>query len=86
MTKEEVILLEDVLQKFDSKIYYDMKNYNQFTIDFIENHIQDFDDAECNDKDYIDGLIYEIDNVLNIIKDGKDKDLFTELKQEIEKL
>ena len=27
--------LEDVLQKFDSKINYDMKNYSQFTIDFL---------------------------------------------------
>lgn len=33
--------LEEILEHFEGKIFCDMKNYSQFTIDFIQNTLID---------------------------------------------
>lgn len=78
--------LEKLLQEFEGIVYNDMQDYSQFTIDFIDDSIvdvpEDKEDLEC----YIDALAYRVDNVLNIIKESLDKDLFEELLKRLVEL
>ena len=76
--------LENLLQKFEKRIFYQMKDYSQFTIDFIENNINDLEYSESNESTLIGSLIYQINNILDIIVDGKDKDLFIDLKNNLD--
>lgn len=76
--------LENLLQKYDAIVYRQMKDYSQFTIDFIENNLQDLEYSESNESTLIESLIYQINNILDIIVDGKDKDLFIDLKNNLD--
>lgn len=60
------------LQDIDSRLYYDMGKYHQFTIDTVDdiidelnNHIQEPSQV-LTDEDVIGSLIYKIENIMGI--------------------
>jgi len=82
--------VHEVLKLSDHQVYHNMGDYTQFTIDFFEqaeDAIQDkVDNEEGFSDDYIGSIIYRIDCILYIAKEGKDKELFTEVKNKLEEL
>lgn len=66
--------------------------YEQFTIDFFQNtemglNVEiDEDITETHGEDLIGNTQYEVSCILDIIKDGKDKDLFLQLENKIKDL
>ena len=89
--------LLEILRNFEKKV--SETNYEQFTIDFVQNnetHINDIisigelegfgEYAERTESDLIGSLVYDVSCILDIIKDGKDKELFIELEKAIENL
>ncbi len=86
--------LLEILRKYESIIH--ASEYSQFTIDFIQDNESDIDDVEEQERfgkyaarienDLIGAFQYQVSNILDIIKDGKDKDLFIELEKETKDL
>ena len=87
----------EVLRKFEGKVHE--SSFEQFTIDFVQNnesHINDVisvgelewfgEYAERTESDLIGSLIYDVSCILDIIKEGKDKELFVEFQKQIENL
>lgn len=86
-----------VLRDFETKIH--VSSFKQFTIDFIQNNESHLNDvvmvgnvdgfgeyADATESDILGTIKYEVDCILDIIKDGKDKELFIELQKQIENL
>lgn len=86
--------LEELLEVFkDFEAVIHQQEFSQFTIDFIQNeemHVNESVDCynltDLQIDDLIASYIYEIDNILDIIKNGKDCTLFYDLKANIEKI
>jgi len=89
MKKLETLL--EIFRDFETIIH--QEEYSQFTIDFIQNeemHISEqLEDnylSELQVNDLISSYVYQIDNILAIIKNGKDCTLFFDLKSCLEKI
>ena len=88
---ENLQLILKVLRKYEGLIHE--SEYSQFTIDFIQNNEMDVD-AIIDDGDqtvsYIEDVIkafqYDVSCILEIVKEGKDKELFESLEKDIESL
>lgn len=78
--------IEDLLLNYESLIYSNMEKYSQFTIDFIQNAILDLPEEEEELPNCVGSYSYQVENVLEIITDGLDKYLFTDLLKEIHEL
>lgn len=76
--------LEEILEHFEGKIFFDMKNYSQFTIDFIQNTLIDLEYSLVDEETNFSSTYYDVENILQIIKDGVDKELFIDLKLALE--
>ena len=76
--------LEEILEHFEGKIFCDMKNYSQFTIDFIQNTLIDLEYSLVDEETNFSYTYYDVENILQIIKDGVDKELFIDLKLALE--
>jgi len=79
-----------IIKAADHKAFYGMGLYTQFTIDFLqdaEDAIQDqIDNEEELSQSHIDSIIYQIDCILDIAKEGEDKKLFEDVKSKLEEL
>lgn len=82
--------LQELLEIFrDFEIIIHQEEFSQFTIDFIQdteskiNYEMDEDLSDSAIEDLIGSIQYQTVNVLDIIKDGKDKDLFSDLEKNI---
>ena len=76
--------LEEILEQFESRVFCDMKNYSQFTIDFIQNTLIDLEYSMVDEETNFSSVYYYVDNILQIIKEGIDKELFFDLKLALE--
>ena len=86
-------MLQQALEIF---MYYEYKihsgSYEQFTIDFIQDNevdLNDYIEEEKNErriKDIIGSLHYQTSCILEIIKEGKDKELFAELEKKLDSI
>lgn len=76
--------LEEILEHFEGKIFCDMKNYSQFTIDFIQNMLIDLEYSMVDEETNSSSTYYDVENILQIIKEGVDKELFIDLKLALE--
>ena len=76
--------IKEVLETFEEKLYRYTREYSQFTIDYIQNNIVDLDYTLLSGEDFLSEMIYDVGNILKVIKDGADKDLFIELKLALE--
>ena len=76
--------LEEILEQFESRVFCDMKNYSQFTIDFIQNTLIDLEYSLVDEETNFSSTYYDVENILQIIKDGVDKELFIDLKLALE--
>lgn len=80
----------------DKRIYEGMQNYSQFTIDFFENLRSDLEQSiETEEEDVVNGspvrdffgsMSYSADTIIEICKDGKDKEMFQEFNSFLEGL
>lgn len=80
----------------DHTIYSNMQDFSQFTIDFFENLRSDLEesaDTEEEDtingspaRDFVGSMSYNAENIIEICKDGKDKELFEEFNEFMEGL
>ena len=68
--------LEEILEQFESRVFCDMKNYFQFTIDFIQDTLIDLEYSMVDEETNFSSVYYYVDNILQIIKEGIDKELF----------
>lgn len=71
--------LEKLLQEFESIVYNDMQDYSQFTIDFIDDVIIDIPEEDDELEEYTIALSYRVENILDIIRKGFDRELFEDL-------
>lgn len=82
--------VNEIFKTYNQMVYYRMSDYTQFTLDFLEeaeSEIQDkIDDEEEFSNERLGSMIYKIDCIIDIAKDGKDKELFIELKNKLEEL
>ena len=63
---------------FEYEVHLSMGKYSQFTIDWVEETTDDLMDQDgSNDK--IEALKYNVENILEIAKEGNDKELFKEI-------
>ena len=76
--------LEEILEHFEGKIFCNMKNYSQFTIDFIQNTLIDLEYSMVDEETNFSSVYYDVDNILQIIKEGIDKEFFIDLKLALE--
>ena len=74
--------LEEILEHFEGKLSCD---YSQFTIDFIQNTLIDLEYSIVDEETNFSSTYYDVENILQIIKDGVDKELFIDLKLALEK-
>ena len=63
-----------------------MEKHSQFTIDFIQNAVLDLPEEEEESPNCIGSYSYQVENILEIIVEGLDKELFTDLLREINEL
>lgn len=80
----------EIFRYYEDKIH--SFNYEQFTIDFIQNNEVDLNfhiDEELEEqriKDIVGSLHYQTSCILEIIKEGKDKELFEELEKKLDSI
>lgn len=79
-----------IIKAANHQVYYNMGDYTQFTIDFFEDAEDAIQDQIDNEEEFsnesLGSIIYRIDCILDIAKEGKDKELFTEVKNKLEEL
>lgn len=78
--------IEELLQHYEGVVYQNMGKYSQFTIDFIDDAIIDLPEEEGELQNCVDSYKYKITNIIEVLKDGIDKDLFIEMLYKIELL
>lgn len=86
--------LKEIVGKYSHKTFYQMGDFSQFTIDTIEYFEEQVDRDELHEEpeklgsvqDLIGSISYDTGNILEIIKEGKDKELFKELSEDIAQL
>lgn len=84
------------LAELDNKVYSGMATYSQFTIDFVENFRSDLDESVENEQEgyineseegtFLQAMAYNVSTILEICKDGADKELFEELYKFLDEL
>lgn len=91
------IKLEKIISRIDDHIYRNMSSHSQFTIDFFESVHDDVNDKLSNGesenlmdgmdiKHFIAGLSYTVENIIEVCKEGEDKERFKEFNKELEEL
>lgn len=83
---------KEIIRKYSHKTFYQMKDYSQFTIDTIElfeeqinsDDLHEDFEKSGNIQDLIGSIVYDTSNILEIIKEGNDKNLFKDLLVDIE--
>lgn len=80
----------------DQKIYDNMQEFSQFTIDFFESLRSDLEDSVDTEeentingspaRDFIGSMSYNAENIIEICKDGADKELFDKFNEFMEGL
>lgn len=78
--------IEEILQHYEGVIYKKMDKYCQFTIDYIDDAIIDLPEESEEVKDCLSGYSYRIENLIEVLKDGIDKNLFINILKDINKL
>ena len=86
--------LKEIVEKYSHKTFYQMGDFSQFTIDTIEYFEEQFNREELHEEpeklgsvqDLIGSISYDTGNILEIIQEGKDKELFKELSEDIAQL
>jgi hypothetical protein len=63
--------LTDIVEMVSNKTFYEMEKYSQLVIDLVE----DIENSDLDNKEVIGSLIYNIDNVLDIINPNKIDDI-----------
>lgn len=63
--------LIDIVKIVSNKTFYEMEKYSQLVIDLVE----DIEDSDLDSKEVIGSLIYDIDNVLDIINPNNIDDI-----------
>ena len=63
--------LTDIVEMVSNKTFYEMEKYSQLVIDLVE----DIENSDLDNKEVIGSLIYDIDNVLDIINPNKIDDI-----------
>lgn len=88
-----IIQLQKLLNVYESKVFYKGKNYSQFTIDFIQDFNSDANNDDLHEReglgsvrDLIGSKSYQLCCVIEIIKEGPDKELLSELQKDLELL
>lgn len=77
--------MQELINKYDKQIYYDMDKYSQFLIDFMEELEDNYSDLEVGaEETFKEAVIYKIETILEIIKDSEDKTLLINLHKELE--
>lgn len=76
--------LKEILGHFEGKLFCDTRDYSQFTIDFIQNTLVELEHSLVDEETNFNSVCYDVDNILQIIKDGVDKELFMDLKLALE--
>ena len=78
----------EIVRKYEDLIH--KKEYEQFTIDFFQNtemrlnaEIEDTDLTESYSEDIIKNIQYDTSCILQIIKECKDKELFSQFEKDI---
>lgn len=86
MKNLEAIL--EIVRKYEDLIH--KVEFEQFTIDFFQNtemklnnEIEDEDITESYSEDIIKSIQYDTSCILQIIKEGKDKEIFLEFETDI---
>lgn len=86
--------LKEIIEKSTHKTFYQMGNYSQFTIDKFECFEEEANRDELHETpeklgsvhDLIGSMKYETGHIIEIIKEGKDKDLFCEFLEDLKQL
>ena len=78
----------EIVRKYEDSIH--KVEFEQFTIDFFQNtemrlnaEIEDTDLTESYSEDIIKNIQYDTSCILQIIKEGKDKELFSQFEKDI---
>ena len=85
---EEIIA---IIKQYESRTFYKMVDYSQFTIDAIEevDLMLNDDEAEFHENEIselIGGIAYQIGTIIDVLKEGADKELFQDLLHDIRNL
>lgn len=87
--------LKEIIEKNCNKTYYKMGDYSQFTIDTFEQLDELMNDEERkfheneglgSVSDLIGSIIYQADTIVEVLKEGKDKEVFEELVKDLREL
>lgn len=73
--------MREILEFFEDKVQYG--DYSQFTTDFIQDRFNDLLEMDIPEEDMKKSLSYEVDNILEVLKEGKDKEFFKNLKKNL---
>lgn len=84
--------IKEIIGKYSHKTFYHMGDFSQFTIDTIELFEEQVNRDELHEtpeklgsvQDLIGSIVYDTSNILEIIKEGNDKNLFKDLLVDIE--
>ena len=89
---EEIIA---IIKQYESRTFYKMVNYSQFTIDAIEeiDLMLNDDETEFHENEgsgsvseLIGGIAYQVGTIIDVLKEGADKELFQDLLHDIRNL
>lgn len=75
----------EILRKYEAIIH--KSEYAQIVIDLIQDAVMIFEDVSeegISEQDIEGSLRYRISILIDVMKDGKDKDLLTDLYRELE--
>lgn len=84
------------LIKTDDRVYHNMAIFRQFTIDFIESFRSDLEESvenepdgyinESEEKSFLQAMAYNVSTIIEICREGADKELFEELYKFLDEL
>lgn len=87
--------LKEIVGKYSHKTFYQMGDFSQFTIDTFEqlHELVNDEEREFHENeglgsvsDLIGSIIYQADTIIEVLKDGKDKEVFEELVKDLREL
>lgn len=85
--------LTETISEYSKRTFYQMGDYSQFTIDKIDEIEEEVTDDEIEKKegeglgsfrDFLGSIIYDVKNIIEVLKEGKDKELFQDLLNDLE--
>lgn len=85
--KKEKKIIAKLIVKYIKEVDSEYNWYFQFTIDTFKKFQMDFLKATDDSKVelFVETTYYKIENILQIIKEGKDRDLFSSFYKEMKK-